>query len=616
MSSSEISGAPNDTPRIPNIEIIGLLGRGGMAAVYRAKMMEREVAVKVLQEGALDQTELRRFQREAKSTAALKDHPNIIKVLQFGIADSKAYITMELLAGGSLADRLSKSRLSLEEIGAYFPPLLSALDCAHSEGIIHRDLKPANIMFQTEADGQLTPKLVDFGIARNISPNSPNTQLTMDGSLLGSPAYMSPEQCAGSQLDGRSDIYSMACVVYEAMTGTVPFKGENVLEVMYQHSNAPRPIAKQVCSEFGLSLPVVNCVIRAMSIDREQRYPSAPEFSAALSAALIPENKRSKHIAMAAITIGGVLVAVLGFMVVQKSNNPRAIIFPQQPSMTKPKIGRPTPEVEPAKRYGALLTRIDEQITKLASLTNKDTPDATAIFVSGMEFVAEAEKCAVSHPDQVDLLSVYYKLRMLTQEKGGTRLTEGVFKKLREKNAKYPIRIHHINRVVLRVKCESHTATNDDVETVLRFDREASRKQELPGLVYCWDITMALNHYSSVKNDSEVRKYLEELRTAMKIPLTSSQRSQLTHSVISSIANSSRYERMGIDFGNEQLKRYPNDFSKACEVRWGMSLCYRHLNDQDHEVGELEQVVKAGHPNNDSFVDAQKRLKELGIKLK
>jgi len=211
------------------------IGEGGMAVVYKAHQpsLNRDVAVKILTGPlARDEEFVLRFRREAVVAGAL-GHPNILTVHDAGTTeDGLHYIVMEYASGGTLKELLARGPLSVEracEIGAQ---VADALEAAHGAGIVHRDLKPSNILFS--GDGR--PLLMDFGVALTAS----GTRLTRAGVVVGTPEYMSPEQAQGAEVDRRSDVYSLGILVYEMLTGDVPFVGDTPLGTLYQVSDSRR----------------------------------------------------------------------------------------------------------------------------------------------------------------------------------------------------------------------------------------------------------------------------------------------------------------------------------------------------------------------------------------
>jgi serine/threonine protein kinase len=235
--------------KINNYEVTALLGTGGMGAVYMARhpLIDRRVAVKVLKpEYARDHVLVQRVFNEAKATNAIR-HPNIVDVLDVGVLpDGLPYIIMELLEGESLAHRISRlGRLPIEEAVSIARETASALAAAHAKGIVHRDLKPDNIFLAADHGGrELRVKVLDFGIAKLRREMSAGSYETGAGAILGTPPYMSPEQCQGvsARIDHRADIYALGIILFEMLTGRPPFDAEGVGNVMMMHmSEPPRP---------------------------------------------------------------------------------------------------------------------------------------------------------------------------------------------------------------------------------------------------------------------------------------------------------------------------------------------------------------------------------------
>ena len=222
-------------------KILELVGQGGMSAVYRAEhiVTQKIVALKLMHSHLLtDNNSIRRFQQEAKAASRLR-HPNTISLDDMGVTeDGQLFLTMEFLEGWSLSEVIkADKRLEVERCFHIFKQTCSALAHAHENGIIHRDLKPSNVMLIRSGYDPDFVKVVDFGIARIMPEGGEGLKLTATGEVLGSPLYMSPEQCMGLPLDGRSDIYSMGCLMYEALSGCPPLPGKNMMETMYRQMN-------------------------------------------------------------------------------------------------------------------------------------------------------------------------------------------------------------------------------------------------------------------------------------------------------------------------------------------------------------------------------------------
>lgn len=254
-----------------------LLGRGGMSAVYRAHnlSMDRPVAVKVLLHSLNDPTALQRFRLEARTLCQVK-HKHLIEVYNMGlIEDRSPYMVIEYLEGESLATRISRAgALDARWSSALLIDICAGLAEAHKQGILHRDIKPGNIMIATTSDAGECAKLLDFGIAK-VQQLDGGGKLTQTGSVLGSPAYMSPEQCQGKQLDARSEVYALGCVLFEMLAGHEPFQSDNLLEVLSKHETADAvlPVAAQVPESLA------NIVYRCLEKDPDHRYKQVEELS-------------------------------------------------------------------------------------------------------------------------------------------------------------------------------------------------------------------------------------------------------------------------------------------------------------------------------------------------
>ncbi|HXQ38971.1 MAG TPA: serine/threonine-protein kinase, partial [Anaerolineales bacterium] len=221
-------------------QVVAPLGEGGMAAVYKAYQpaMERYVAIKVLPRHMSSSEEfIARFRREAKMLAQLQ-HVHILSVFDYGEEDGYPYIVMPFVPSGTLADVLQGKRLSLSEVRRILTQIGDALSYAHTRGMVHRDIKPSNILVDERGNCLLT----DFGLARMTEVS---TKITTSGAVMGTPAYMSPEQGTGSNIDQRSDIYSLGIILYEMVTGRVPYTAETPVAVVFKHLQDPLPSVRK-----------------------------------------------------------------------------------------------------------------------------------------------------------------------------------------------------------------------------------------------------------------------------------------------------------------------------------------------------------------------------------
>ncbi len=273
------------------------LGRGGMATVYRARDLrhERWVALKVLRRELAVMLGEERFGREIKLTARLR-HPHILPVFESGSAGGELWYVAPCVEGGSLRARLEREgQLPLDDALGIARDLLAALACAHREGIVHRDIKPENVLLEGS-----DAIVADFGIARALH-DAGSDRLTETGLSLGTPAYMSPEQVTGEgALDGRSDLYAAACVLYEMLTGQPPYSGPTAQAVLAKKLVGAAPSARAIRPAVPSALDA--CIARGMALAPEDRFATAEEFAAALAAARTEQRTTSGRVATSAGT--------------------------------------------------------------------------------------------------------------------------------------------------------------------------------------------------------------------------------------------------------------------------------------------------------------------------
>ena len=298
-------------------EIVKSIGEGGMANVYLAHdtILDRKVAVKVLR-GDLsgDDKFIRRFQREALSVSNLS-HPNIVEVYDVGEEDGQHYIVMEYIEGKTLKQLLKKREsLTLSEVVDIMTQLTDGIAHAHESYIIHRDIKPQNIMIQD--DGRI--KITDFGIAMALNA----TQLTQTNSVMGSVHYLPPEQASGKGATIKSDIYSLGIMMYELLTGSVPFKGDNAVEIALKHMKDKIPsIRKQ---DPSIPQSVENIILKATAKNPRNRYDSAKEMHEDLLHCMDEEHSNDKKVTF------------------EYPENDVDVATPVQKPVTKKKIEKPT----------------------------------------------------------------------------------------------------------------------------------------------------------------------------------------------------------------------------------------------------------------------------------
>jgi eukaryotic-like serine/threonine-protein kinase len=315
-------------------KIVRKLGTGGMADVYLAEDQElgRRVAIKILNDRhAADDQFVERFRREAKNAAGLS-HPNIVSVYDRGTAEGTYYIAMEYLDGRSLKELIvSRGPAPVKTAVEYARQVLAAVGFAHRHGIVHRDIKPHNVLVAGD-EGRL--KVTDFGIARSGA-----SQMTEVGSIIGTAQYLSPEQARGSPVDQTSDLYSVGVVLYELLTGQVPFTGDTPLEIAMKHlSEVPKP-PSELRSEVPHDLDLV--VLRALAKDPADRYQTAEEMDADLERVLkgMPVGTETHEAATAVLSGSGIIATA-----------PTSVIT--RPTQVAPARPAPPGGTPPAGYYG------------------------------------------------------------------------------------------------------------------------------------------------------------------------------------------------------------------------------------------------------------------------
>ncbi len=274
-------------------EVLEFIGGGGSGLVYKAKHCDlgHLVALKILHLAALSQIDIvQRFEREARLAASL-NHPNLVTVRDSGItAMNQPFIIMDLIQGVSLGELLlAENKPAVQEVLNIFLQVARALEYLGEHGLVHRDIKPSNIMLGTSPKG-IQVKLVDLGMTRPQLIDSEASKVTKTGTVLGSPSYMSPEQCRGESVDCRSDIYSFGCSLYEALEGKKPFDGKDPVEIILKHITQEPPHLYADCGNPMLSWHMAEIVKRCLARKKAERFQSAGELAKELSACIMEQS--------------------------------------------------------------------------------------------------------------------------------------------------------------------------------------------------------------------------------------------------------------------------------------------------------------------------------------
>ncbi len=300
------------------------LGEGGMAAVYRSQhpQFHRPVAIKILPPTiGQDQSFRTRFEREGQMIASL-NHPSIIRVYDIDEADGLFYMVMDLLPGGTLEARLREGGLDRRWSVDVIVQMAEALDYAHANGVIHRDIKPSNILLDAES----RPVLADFGIARMAQPES-DPNLTAAGTVMGTPAYMAPEQLTGGQPDARSDIYALGVVLYQLLAGRAPFTGDTMAVVTAHLTKQPQAL-RELVSDLPPALDAV--VLQALAKQPEHRFKSAGVFAQALRSAAVDLEPGFVRVASAARALAAPTFSGVTLPSAQGGAEPMLAVVPAQ----------------------------------------------------------------------------------------------------------------------------------------------------------------------------------------------------------------------------------------------------------------------------------------------
>ncbi len=427
MGSSALSQSTRPGEEVPldpgsvldgRYRVVDVLGMGGVGIVYRAEHLglKREVAVKVLRKSFVEHTSLRpRFDREARAMAAMS-HPNIVSVMDFGAAEGAPFIVMELLEGRTLRELMDEGPVPEAEALRISRELLRGLGYAHGRGLVHRDVKPGNVFLQAlDAQGEHV-KLLDFGFAK-IQAGSELTTGSMISAVdetFGTPAYMSPEQAMGDNLDHRADLYSVGVVIFEMLAGDKPFDGE-LHEIVKAHLAAPVPPIEEFRPDVRVRPPLAELLAKAMAKNPVDRFRDADEMAHAIEE-LPRESLVPKPIWEDSVRAAREAEDAEQEERIAKSEPPPPIHpeEPQQRSLTVPIVAlgvllalstayflwpAGTTETETATETATATETPTETETATATARTQSDPEADAVFATDPVPASESETAAVAEAE-------------------------------------------------------------------------------------------------------------------------------------------------------------------------------------------------------------------------
>lgn len=410
---------------IANYKIVSHIGSGGSGTLYKAKQenLDRFFAIKVLHKHlAWREENILRFEREAAALAAI-EHPDIVKVLNVGtLPQGQPYIVMDYLDGSNLHKTLrQEKRMHWKRCARLFARVAEAFAAAHAVGVIHRDIKPTNLLLCKNHSLQEVIRVLDFGFAKIRRQSLSDGELTDTGDMIGTPMYMSPEQCVGKDLDERSDVYSLGCVLYEALSGEPVVSSQSLFQCMHDHlSTAPRPLSD--FKDLRLPAEVVEIVKRALAKDAKDRYQSmtelaadligiqnlqshgreAPAFLSTMSDHFVGAFQRQRRIATVSIAAIALVAAAIGVQLSQsalhESMSPTRIELDRQVAVIENEINRLR-----AKHADGQANEMSQKLHQIKSILGNpyvlpasDIPEAHAVYAAPDAALDNAQNVFIS----------------------------------------------------------------------------------------------------------------------------------------------------------------------------------------------------------------------------
>jgi serine/threonine protein kinase len=354
-----------------NYELLGVIGEGGMGVVYKARQihLNRLVAIKTLRTAGYSQQALKRFEREAKAASGLV-HPNLITIRDYGVDnESQPYMIFDFIDGLTLSELIGREgQIEVDKALDVFIQLAKGLSYAHHRGVLHRDIKPSNIIISGD---YREVKIVDFGIAKVLDTVEGEQKLTQTGEIFGTPLYMSPEQSAGKMLDARSDLYSLGCVLFEALTAIPPLVGESAITTIIKHQNEVPPTLRE--ASLGKKFPAAleQLVTKLLAKQPDQRYQTADDLIEDLRSIKEPSRRAApvqtastvrRPSKLSTLLLAGALLAataiILTTLTVIRMNNLKNQNAITDPSSESPRSHKPRPQL-PLTRFAKETTGLD-----------------------------------------------------------------------------------------------------------------------------------------------------------------------------------------------------------------------------------------------------------------
>lgn len=654
-------------PVISDVEIEALLGQGNLSLVYKGhqRLLDRSCAVKILPTSKLPQgSALARFKQEAKLASSL-DHPNIVKILSFDFSSTgDPYLVMEFAPGLTLTELMEQAEYgSLRRLAEIFLPILAALSYAHDKKIVHRDIKPSNIIVNKNNDGTFIPKLVDFGLAKVFTEPVEGQHSTTTGVLLGTPNYMSPEQCAGSEIDGRADIYSLACVMYQFLSGEPIFSANSSMELMDMHLHKAPPTVPLFCKKSGIRADLAKTIISALQKDPLQRPQTASEFSEKLSEALNnsdeqPLSRRKQEISrqkmLQTLTILLVLIPSVSFVAMQnrkdKTPNKASEAFDKSTSLKsinstlseiKPLYeGTLTTQAEALDRYLEIVPRLEAKgnlyrtqltfvysaICTLANTFSRETERTIYTKAELTKMVLDYANRGLVLAEETNNPTNYSRFCMdssevLSNQENGSAI---IMKRIKTALRRWPKENNALeisrDAFFTFLRSSNLSAAKEVVALVSQSMAEHPKQSNLWSL---WKFGMQAHVAINSGKKEEACKYLEPVMAELNADssfIELDERQYLFEQVIEAILSSAGKEKQFIEFAEKDYKKNYNAYLADGESRLAhfcdmLSHSYYRMKDTKKYIYFLEKSMELYKSDPGTTAQLERRYQDFVNRL-